>query len=286
MVNVPAILLPLSIFGGFTFYPILIFALYSKYATTASVCLSLIVASRLFIDDKIAKWIRTNIVGKVHWLGEYKPITDKEILLVIPHGMFCTEAIISCIDKGIHRRDYTLLVDNKLFYGSPPTLLFTRAVGLYIYPLNHKTVLSLLQTGRSAIVLPGGFVETVGYNEKTYTINTNTYSYWIKQCQTYGYNIRIHFIYNQNDLYKQSSFMTHWRTRIAGKYHIPIIMPYYVKKPDTMYARCLYYHRDDILKESVDAMKSKIEMDLKAYYKEDTKDIKHMTAKLNIISKL
>ena len=281
----PAIILPLSLFCCLSFYPILIFALYSKCTITVSVCLSLIVASRLCSDDTLAKWIRTNAVSKVHWFGEYQPLKEKEVLLVIPHGMFCTEGFVSCIDKGLHH-GYTMLIDNKLFYSSPTTLLVGRAIGPHVSPLNHKTIIGLMQKGRSLGAFPGGFVEAVGYNENTYSINTNTYNYWIKQCQTYGYNIRIHFIYNQNDFYKQSSFMTHWRTQIAGKYHIPLIMPYYVKKPDTMYARCLYYHSGDISKESVDAIKSKIEVDLKACYDKDTKDIKHMTAKLNIISKL
>ena len=272
MVNKPAIIVPLSLFGGLAFYPLLFFAIYSKYTTTVSVCLSLIVASRFFQDDTLAKWIRTNIVGKVHWFGEYPPLKGKEILFLIPHGMFCAEGMITCIDKGIHL-SHTMLIDNKFFYSSPTTILVGRALGPYVSPLNHKTVISLMQNGQSAMVFPGGFVETTGYNEKTYSINTHTYGYWITQCQKYGFSIRIHFVYNQNDLYKQSSFMTHWRTQIAGKYHIPIILPYYVNKPDTMYARCLYYHSGDISKESVDAIKSKIEMDLKTYYNEDTKNI-------------
>ena len=285
MVNVPAIILPLSVFGSLMFYPVLLSALHSKCTITVSICLSLIIASRLFSDDTLAKWIRTHAVSKVHWFGEYQPFQGREIVFLIPHGMFCIEGIVSCMDKGLHH-NYTALVDKKLFYGSPPTILFMRLIGSYISPLSHKSITNLMQNGRSAILFPGGFVETIGYNEKTYSINTNTYGYWIQQCQKYGYSIRIHFIYNQNDFYKQSSFMTHWRTQIAGKYHIPLIMPYYVNKPDTMYARCLYYHSEDLSKEPVDVIKSKIEVDLKTYYDEDTKIIKHMTAKLKIISKL
>ena len=281
----PAIILPLSLFGCLSFYPILIFALYSKCTITVSVCLSLIVASRLCNDDTLAKWIRNNAVSKVHWFGEYQPLKGKEIVFLIPHGMFCTEGIISCIDKGLHR-SHTMLIDNKLFYGSPPSILVARAIGSYLSPLNHKSITNLMQYGRSAMVFPGGFVETTGYNNETYSINTHTYKYWIQQCQKYGYHLRIHFIYNQTDFYKQSSFMTYWRTQIAGKYHIPIILPYYVNKPDTMYARCLYYDNDSLAKESVDVIKSKIEKDLKACYDEDIKNISNMTARLTIISKL
>ena len=59
MVNKPAIIVPLSLFGGLAFYPLLCFAIYSKNTTAISVCLSLIVASRFF-SRRYARKMDTN----------------------------------------------------------------------------------------------------------------------------------------------------------------------------------------------------------------------------------
>lgn len=285
MLNSPLIILPLSLFGGLSIYPLLLYSIYSKSATLFSVCLSLILASRLCEDDKIARWIKTKSIDDVCWFGKYEPLKEKEIVFLIPHGIFCLEGFISCIDKGLHH-GYTMLIDNKLFYGSPTTILVSRAIGSRVSPLKHKTIMSLMQKGISLVLFPGGFVEVTGYNKDTYSINTSTYGYWIKQCQTYGYNLRIHFVYNQNDFYKQSSFKTELRTKIAGRYHIPLMLPYSINRPNTLFARCLYYNQDIISKESIDTMKAKIESELRKFYDLDIKDIKHINAKLKIVSKL
>ena len=172
------------------------------------------------------------------------PGSSPEVILVFPHGFFCTEGS-SLASEWIHKHPgkYAIFIDRKLPLISPTSVLAARLAGFYrVDTLRHSNIQRVMPRGTESVVaLPGGFVEAVGGTTNTQYIYTATVSYWLRQCKEYGYSLRIFHAYNGSAMIPQSDMLIDARLHIAQRYHIPLVLPTGFKTLDKLVVRSLLY---------------------------------------------
>jgi hypothetical protein len=195
----------------------------------------------------------------VDYIGEV-PVFDGEdknqIILLFPHGMFCLEPACAIVDL-LHRmkRSSTpirsdqagLCVDRNMVYFP----FFHWLAGMFgvttIVPLCHKDIMAELRRPTSDLfVFPGGFVEAFGYTDSYQVLYMKTVSYWLKQCQTSGRDLRIVHVYNGSDMVIQCGLWLRIRAWIAGRFHIPLVLPRGIRATRRFVARTWRYKSQEL----------------------------------------
>jgi hypothetical protein len=183
----------------------------------------------------------------------YKP----EVILLIPHGFLCVEGLV-VYQKWISDNsvDSTLFVDKKLQPILPGCTLVLNVLGLEVGITGHANIDQHMRTRRTVAAFPGGFIEAVGGTQDEQILYLGTISYWLKMCRRHGFGLRIFHTYNGSEMVTQSAYGMQSRVQIAGKYHIPVVLPTGIKKVTTLVVRCLYY---ETIPETVDTVVKDIE---------------------------
>lgn len=219
-----------------------------------------------------------NSIDEVVWFGTDIDIEiRKEVLLLVPHGLFTLESLLAHVNKLGNRikndsiKPFVLVYDKILYKFSILGRILIRYKGYIPHILDNSNVIDLMKNNENICLFPGGFVEVIGYTDKKIYIYTGTYSYWIKRCKEYGYDLRIQIVYNGTDFYKQSSLFLEARLFIAGKFKLPLILPYAIGNPKILFARQILYKHNELF--DID-IRNRIEDDIMKYHNMDKLIIK------------
>jgi hypothetical protein len=223
------------------------------------------------IVKRVLSYIKNH--HSIVYLGTAPSFEDDEytIHLCIPHGMMCIEqgALLADLRTQIGEQDVVLFVDKMLYHLQPLARSVIRLMGIpRILPLRHDTIQNCLRRRkqRHVAVLPGGFVETVGYDDTLQTIYTGTIPYWIKMCKQHGYALRVFHMYNGSDLFPQAGYGMPLRTWLAT-HKCPIVLPCGIREVSTFVVRTWKYSAD-ALPDTV----AQLECDLFRYLRLDQTD--------------
>ena len=173
----------------------------------------------------------------VRYIGDGPPVPtdtrERTICLLFPHGMVSSEQCAVMADVVRGRPDpsvHTLLVDRLLYRWMTPLVAAVRLLGgsARVVPLVHASVQRSLTTapgGCTVFVMPGGFVEAVGYSDACQVLYVRTVSYWLQQCRRHGYRLCVYHAYNGSRAVRQHGFAMGIRTRVAERFHLPLVLP-------------------------------------------------------------
>ena len=225
---------------GILMFPILFTPFFPIYILLWLMCKHIPIPQN-FIKE-YQKYGKQNV--SVAYVEELIPPCTREIIMIIPHGSFCIEAgvVISDFLSRFPSLKLTWLIDIKAYYAIPSAILAPRFFGVSkITYMKHRNIQKCMENNEVLLVLPGGFVEGVGGSEDTQYLYTYTYSYWLKQCQTHNYKLRLLHIYNGSSMFPQVEWNLEERMRIACRYHIPLSL-FFVRSIDNFLVREIYYN--------------------------------------------
>jgi hypothetical protein len=155
-------------------------------------------------DDQIqivCEFPHIDIVSDTKPVDQDQDQTKPTVYLAGPHGIFGLGAK-RLMGTALVSPGSVAMFDSTIYHTCPGATWSARVLGHPCAPLTHKSVSRLMGMGKNLMLLPGGFVETVGATGVVECIYIDKIPYYQKMCKRYGYRLQYLMMYGGSNFYR------------------------------------------------------------------------------------